>query len=344
MKILVVSDAWHPQLNGVVRTYEYLMKALDGSGHTMTVIGPADFPLVMAMPGYAEIKLVLFAHRRLKKMIADHAPDHLHIATEGPLGWAARRIALEQGMSFSTCYHTHFPDYMAKRVQKIMPLLTDASRRFAIGMMKKFHDPARALFVATPSLARELRSWKFTAPMMMLTRGIDRSVFYPGPKTLFRDLPGPIALYVGRIAIEKSIEDFLSMPWAGSKIVVGHGPDLDTLKKRYPDAIFTGKKTGKELGDHYRSADIFVFPSRTDTFGMVLIEALACGVPVAAYPVTGPVDIITTPTLGALNDDLSKAAKDALHHGTAEERARHVENHYTWEEAAQQFIAVAKND
>lgn len=341
MKILIVSDAWYPQVNGVVRTYEYLMEELVDAGHEVTVIGPADFPVVMPLPGYAEIKLALLPHRRLRRLIRDFAPDHLHIATEGPLGWASRRIALKQDMPFTSSYHTQFPDYVAKRVHKILPFLSGFTRKRAIALMKKFHDPAQTLLIATISLEEQLKGWKFTAPMARLTRGVDLDMFKPGPQTLFRDLKKPIAIYVGRIAIEKSIEDFLDMEWEGSKVVVGHGPDLDYLKNKYPDAIFTGKKIGHELAEHYRSADVFVFPSRTDTFGIVLIEALACGLPVAAYNVTGPKDIITQDYLGILDENLAAAARNALTHGTTQQRFEHVRDNYTWEEAARQFLTAA---
>jgi glycosyltransferase involved in cell wall biosynthesis len=342
MKILIISDAWYPQLNGVVRTYEYLTKYLQADGHEIKVIGPSDFPFKMSMPGYAEIKLTLFARRRMKKMLADFAPDYLHIATEGPLGWTTWKIARSMGLKFTTCYHTHFPDYVAARVRKLCPPLAGFFRTFAISSVKKFHDASSAVMVATKSLEAGLKNWNFTAPMAPLTRGVDMDIFKPGSKTLFKDLKGPIALYVGRIAIEKSIEDFLDMQWHGSKVVVGHGPDLDHLKKKYPDALFTGKVTSAALGDHYRSADVFVFPSRTDTFGMVLIEALACGLPVAAYNVTGPKDIITNKTLGIFDENLSSAAYEAMKHGNAATRSQHIKDHYTWEKAAEQFMEASR--
>lgn len=341
MKILIVSDAWHPQLNGVVRTYEYLMERLSAMGHSVRVIGPAEFRCVIPMPGYNEIKLALFTGRALKKKIAEFAPDHLHIATEGPLGRSAMRIATRAGLDISTCYHTHFPDYIAKRVRKIFPPLAAPLRHLSIASMRNFHGRARVMFAATQSLKDELQQWGFAVPMAPLTRGVDETVFHPGPRNLFADLPRPVALYVGRIAIEKSIEDFLDMTWPGSKVVVGHGPDRDMLQKKYPDAVFTGKKTGKDLGDHYRSADVFVFPSRTDTFGMVLVEAMACGLPIAAYDVTGPKDIVTDASLGVIGDDLSAAAQQALQHGTPAQRYAHVQKNYTWDEATRQFLAAA---
>ncbi len=342
MKILIVSDAWHPQLNGVVRTYEYIIPELVKDGHECRVIGPGDFPWRMPMPGYAEIKLTLFARRRLRRMIADYAPDALHIATEGPLGLAARAVAEKEKIPYSTCYHTQFPDYMERRVRKHFPPLAGLSHAWSVKLITWFHAHSQNVMVATQSLEDELRGWGFTAPMARLTRGVDRNVFYPGDKNLFADLKKPVALYVGRIAIEKSIEDFLAMDWHGSKVVVGHGPDLSALKTKYPGVIFTGKKTGTDLADHYRSADVFVFPSRTDTFGMVLIEAMASGLPLAGYNVIGPKDIITRPELGAVGDDLAAAAREALRHGTAADRVREVAEKYTWEEAARQFLAAAR--
>ena len=196
------------------------------------------------------------------------------------------------------------------------------------------------MFVATQTLEDELRSWNFKTPVKRMIRGARLDLFYPGENTVYKDLKGPIAVYVGRVAIEKSIEDFLQMEWEGSKVVVGEGPSLESLKVQYPDAYFAGKKLGAELAEHYRSADIFVFPSRTDTFGMVLIEALASGLPVAGYPVTGPLDILTQPFLGAMDEDLATAAKRALNCGTKEERAKHVRDNYTWENAARQFMSA----
>lgn len=337
MRVLIVTDAWYPQVNGVVRTYEYLRGELETMGCTVKIIGPADFSLCFAMPGYAEIQLALFPYNRLRRMIAAYAPDVLHIATEGPLGIAARKYAVRYGVEFTSCYHTHFPDYAAKRVPDFM---ADWVRAAAIHFIRWFHTPSSCLFVATGSLEQTLRGWNFTMPIKRMTRGIDHAIFFTGEKKLFGALQRPIALYVGRVTVEKNLEAFLDMPWEGSKIVVGNGPDFETLKKKYTSAFFAGIKTGRELADFYRSADVFVFPSKTDTFGMVIVEALACGLPVAAYPVTGPIDIITAPFLGALDDDLSKAAQDALLYGTADERADHARENYSWRRATEQFLEI----
>ncbi len=345
MKILIVSDAWYPQLNGVVRTYEHLRDELEAQGHYVKVMGPKDFPMRMPMPGYSEIKLAIGPYGRLRDLIDFLEPEHLHIATEGPLGYAARRYAIKKELHFTTSYHTHFPDYAAKRVKKYIPGLADWTRDKAIQMIRNFHAPSHTMFVASPSLEEELRSWNFENPMTRLTRGVDLELFKPAPKTLFQDLKGPVALYVGRVAIEKSIHKFLEMGWPGSKVVVGHGPSMGYFKKRYPDAHFVGKKTGVDLVVHYQSSDVFVFPSKTDTFGIVLIEALACGLPVAGYNVTGPKDIITAPSLGALTDedDLGACAQKALDApGSKEERHLHVKENYSWAKAAEQFMSVIK--
>lgn len=308
-------------------------------GHDVKVIGPADFRYTFPMPGYAEIQLVPAPYGRLARMIDDYDPDYIHIATEGPLGWAARKYCQKRKRSFSTSYHTHFPDYVAKRLAKHLPFLYAPIKAFAIWVVRTFHAPSRVMMIATQSLEDELRSWKFKNSMRRLTRGAKLDIYYPGEKTLYKDLKRPVAVYVGRVSIEKSIEDFLKMPWSGSKVIVGEGPSLTALSRKYPDAVFVGKKIGKELAEHYRSADVFVFPSRTDTFGIVLIEALASGLPIAAYNVTGPKDIVTEPFLGALEEnDLGKAALRALETGTAEQRAHHVKEIYTWEHAALQFV------
>jgi len=337
LKILIISDAWHPQLNGVVRTYEHLIEELEKRGHIVKVIGPSDFPCTIPTPGYREIKLAIAPYKHLKRLIDDFAPNRIHIATEGPLGWAARKYCKKHGRQFSTSFHTLFPDYVAKRAAKYLPFLYKPAHAIAKSIIRHFHQPSIVMMVATQSLEDTLREWGFTPAIMRLTRGAKIDTFSPGEKTKFKDLQSPIALYVGRIAIEKNIEAFLSMQWQGEKVIIGEGPARAELEAKYPSAHFLGKKTGNELAEYYRSADVFVFPSRTDTFGMVLIEALACGTPVAAYNVTGPKDIITQDYLGALNADLSKAALNALTHGTAQERANHIAQHYTWETAAQQF-------
>ncbi|MBK9562785.1 MAG: glycosyltransferase family 1 protein [Micavibrio sp.] len=344
MKILIISDAWHPQLNGVVRTYEYLAEELVKEGHEVRVIGPADFPFKIPMLGYAEIELVIGAYGRLAKMIDAEKPQHIHIATEGPLGLAGRRYCVKRKIPFTTSYHTQFPDHVAKRFGHYVPFLHGPTHFLAKRFVRWFHAPAGAVLVATPSLEAQLQDWGFKVPLLRFSRGVNLDLFFPGEKTLFSNLKKPVALYVGRIAIEKNLEDFLSMDWPGSKVLVGDGPSLPFLKNKYPDVHFAGKKTGAELAECYRSADLFVFPSRTDTFGIVLVEALASGLPVAAYDVTGPKDIVTDSSLGALHDsDLGLAAREALKNGNAQARSHHVKHNYTWENAARQFLGAIEN-
>jgi glycosyltransferase involved in cell wall biosynthesis len=343
LKILIVSDAWLPQINGVVRTYEHLKEELEKQNCEVNVIGPSSFKRRMAMPGYKEIELVLFPYKPLKRMVLNYQPDTVHIATEGPLGWAMRKICLRHNIPYTSAYHTQFPDYVEKRIQKIFPPLARTSKKLSQAFIKKFHQSAYAIMVATPSLEQELLGLGYTTPMHRLTRGVKLDMFRPGEKEVFDDLAHPIALYVGRIAVEKNLEDFLKMDWHGSKAIVGDGPDLEELKRKYPDVYFAGAKTGAELASHYRSADVFVFPSKTDTFGMVLIEALASGLPVAAYDVTGPKDIITTAALGAVDQKLSDAALKALEASENRgHRHEHVKSHYTWEKAATQFLDIQK--
>jgi len=339
IKVLIISDAWYPQVNGVVRTYEHLRDELETMGHAIEIIGPADFDLSMPMPFYPEIRLVISPYKRLRQMIEDYEPDKIHIATEGPLGWAGRKYCMQNSVPFTTSYHTQFPDYVAKRFAWLIPPLYSVVHRHAIRGVRHFHASSSTIYIATKSLEEQLRSWKFETPMVRLTRGVDLSIFHPGEKTKLTEYKGPIALYVGRIAIEKNLEAFLDMPWHGSKVLVGDGPARAGLEKRYKDAIFVGKKTGKELAEYYRSSDVFVFPSKTDTFGIVLIEALACGLPVAAYDVIGPKDIINQPELGVLDDELAKAANLALNiQASRESRAQHVRNTYSWDEAGKQFF------
>lgn len=343
IKVLIISDAWYPQVNGVVRTYEHLRDEFEAKNHQVEIIGPADFAISIPMPFYPEIKLVISPYKRLTRIIKDFKPDKIHIATEGPLGWASRKYCMESRIPFSTCYHTQFPDYIAKRFAWLTPPLYNIIHRHAIQMVRTFHSTSSMIYTATPSLDKQLKGWEFKTPMTRLTRGVDFSIFHPGEKTILKDLKKPIALYVGRIAIEKNLEDFLKMDWSGSKVLVGNGPARTWLEKHSPNKniYFVGKKTSHELANYYRSSDVFVFPSTTDTFGIVLIEALACGLPVAAYNVMGPKDIITLPELGVLDNDLSKAAHKALtlnKNNIQEERATHVQKYYSWSEAGEQFL------
>lgn len=331
MKIVIVTDAWHPQVNGVVRTYEHLQAELIQRGHDVKIISPCDFPLRMPLPGYAEIELALFPYRRLGKLIAGFHPDSIHIATEGPLGWAARQWCLRHERRFSTAYHTMFPDYIAKRAGKHLKFLYKPTRNYGINLVKKFHNPAAVVITTTATINRTLTDWGVTAPLAAIPRGVALENFQPGGPVIDTNMKRPIALFVGRVAIEKNIEAFLDMEWEGSKIVIGHGPSLPSLQAKYPAVTFAGKIVGPDLAKWYRTADIFAFPSKTDTFGIVLIEALSCGLPVAGYPVAGPQDIVTAPLLGTIDEDLSFAARKALQApGTKQERHDHIARNYTW--------------
>lgn len=344
MKILIVSDAWQPQINGVVRTYENLSAELIRMGHLVEVIGPTDFPYHYTVPFYPEIELTLFPRRLLERRIRAFAPDHIHIAVEGPLGWSTRSIALERGWRFTTCYHTHFPDYLSQRLPQSLARLQRPINKAIYKSLAKFHNVAHTTFVVSELLGTHLRENGFTSPMRQMTRGVNSSIFHVGEKTKFHDLKGPIALYVGRVSHEKNIEAFLNAKWEGSKVVVGDGPSLASLKSRFRDVLFTGVMRGKDLGDCYRSSDLFVFPSKSDTFGMVNIEALACGLPVAAYPEMGPAAIITAPELGCLDENLEIAMEKAMScAGNAEFRQNHAKTVYSWEKAATQFLSALPN-
>ena len=352
MKILIITDAWHPQVNGVVRTYEYMCAELEKMGHDIKIIGPTDFALNMPMPGYSEIRMVLFASHKLKRLIEQYGPDHIHIATEGPLGWAARKYCVRNNKLFSTSYHTHFPDYAAKRAAKLRASFYAPVRKYCIGLIRKFHAPSSVIFTATQSLDEELRSWGIENDFARLSRGVYLDRFHPAKTqedfAIYKDMPRPIALYVGRVAIEKNLEDFLAMTWSGSKVVIGDGPSMQALSNKYTDAAFLGKQEGDALASYYRAADLFAFPSRTDTFGIVLIEALASGLPIAGYNVTGPKDIVTQDILGALEEtDFSAAAARAIAtnniKNAREKRAKFVKDNYTWENTAEQFFNVVKN-
>lgn len=337
MRILIISDAWHPQVNGVVTTYTEISKALSEEGHDIKIISPEDFLLKAAIPFYKEIKLSL--PLSLSRKIKDFDPDRIHIATEGPLGRVARKYCLKHNIDFTSFYHTKFPEYAAVFIEEKLklPRLKQWIEDRAYASLRAFHKQSTALFVTTKGMMNELRSKNFTAPMAIVTRGINQDFFHLGEKKLFQNLPQPVALYVGRVSHEKNLESFLKMSWEGTKVIVGDGPHKQELENKYPDTIFTGKKSGIELGDHYRSADVFVFPSLTDTFGLVMIEAMACGLPIAGYNVTGPKDIVTHEKLGTIGNDLSAAAHKAIKTGTPEERNNHAIENYGWELAAKQF-------
>lgn len=326
MTILIVSDAWHPQVNGVVRTLSTVCAELEAMGHRVEVIGPDRFRTV-ALPSYPEIRLALGAKRRLWAMIESLSPDCIHIATEGPLGFAARSYCLKQGKPFTTAYHTRFPEYLRDRAP--IPLA------LSYAVVRRFHRPSSAVMVATQTIEDALTGWGF-ANIRRWTRGVDTALFRPRDKG-FLDLPRPVSLYVGRVAVEKNLEEFLKLDLPGSKLVVGDGPARAELQRKYPGVHWAGARHGEDLARHYAAADVFVFPSRTDTFGLVLLEAMASGVPVAAYPVPGPLDVVNGSGAGCLDEDLRRAVETALTIPAA--LCRDHALGYSWRRSAEQFLA-----
>ena len=326
MNIVIVTDAWYPQINGVVRTLARTRDELIKLGHTVQCITPEGF-LTMPMPTYPDIRLSLFPGRKVRRQLEELKPDAVHIATEGPLGIAARSWCLRNKFPYTTSFHTQFPEYVWLRTR--IPIA------WSYAVIRWFHGRAAAVMVATATLHQRLTEHGFTN-LAYWSRGVDTEHFKPRPKN-FLDQPRPIFLYMGRVAIEKNIEAFLKLDLLGTKMVVGGGPDLEMLKKKYPQAVFTGFKDNGVLAQHVAAADVFVFPSRTDTFGLVLIEALASGVPVAAYPVQGPIDIIENGVTGFLDEDLQKAAMAAL--ALKSEFCRSAALAYTWEACTRQFVA-----
>ena len=327
-RIALVTDAWAPQMNGVVRTLSTTCGLLRARGHEVLVIAPDRFRS-LPCPTYPEIRLALPAPGSVALQLARFAPDAVHIATEGPLGLAARRHCLASRTAFTTAYHTQFPDYLARR--------TGLPAALFWRYIRWFHRPARRVMVATESI-RQVLSAQGIDRLHHWSRGVDLTCFTPDapPPALFADLPRPIQLYVGRLAVEKNVAAFLACPYPGSKVVVGDGPELAALRARFPQVHFLGRKSGRELAGCYAGADVFVFPSRTDTFGLVMIEALACGTPVAAYPVAGPVDVVTE-AVGALSEQLERAIDAALYcrRGACADHAAQ----FSWEAATDQFVA-----
>lgn len=327
MKLLIVSDAWHPQVNGVVRTLATTRTELERMGHQVEVIGPDRFR-TLPMPTYPEIRLALAPARRLRGMIEAFRPDAIHIATEGPLGLAARRYCLKRRLPFTTAYHTRFPEYLRDRVPVPLAL--------SYALVRRFHAPAHAMMVATASIEGDLSARGFTN-IRRWSRGVDTDLFHPRDKAMLNHLPRPIHVYVGRVAVEKNIEAFLALDLPGSKLVVGDGPQKAELMARFPDVHFVGAKHGEDLARHYAASDIFVFPSRTDTFGLVLLEALASGLPVAAYPVPGPLDVVGDSPAGVLDADLRRACLAAA---TIDPAICVAHAHrFSWQACARQFLA-----
>ncbi|MCC7275064.1 MAG: glycosyltransferase family 1 protein [Alphaproteobacteria bacterium] len=325
MRLAIVSDAWSPQVNGVVRTLSTVRRELERRGHVVDVIAPHQFRTVPC-PTYPEIRLAVLPGRAMGRRLDALAPDAIHVATEGPLGIAARAHCRRRGLAFTTSFHTRFPDYVAARI--------GIPRGWLYAWLRRFHGASAGVMVATDSLMRELADRGF-GNLRRWSRGVDTTLFRPGPKALYA-APRPIFLNVGRIAVEKNIEAFLALDLPGTKVVVGDGPQRALLQRRRPDAIFLGTKEGDDLARHFAAADVFVFPSRTDTFGLVMLEALAAGVPVAAFPVPGPLDVVDGHPVGVLDADLGKAARAAL--AIPGERCRAYAEGFSWERCTDQFL------
>ena len=327
-RILIVSDAWLPQVNGVVRTLQTITAQLHAMGHTVEVIGPDRF-LTMPCPTYPDIRLSLFPGRRLNRLIEGFAPDALHIATEGPLGLSARRWARRRGCAFTTAFHTRFPEYVHAR--------TGIPPAWFYGWLRDFHNSGQGMMVATPSLRQELGQRGFRE-IREWSRGVDLELFRPAP-AMHWDVPRPVFSYVGRVAVEKNIRAFLDLELPGSKVVVGGGPQLATLRRQYPAVLFTGPKYGDDLAQAYAGSDVMVFPSLTDTFGLVLLEALACGTPIAAFDVTGPRDVLASARehVGAVGPDLREAALAAV--GADRDACRRHAERFSWRACAEAFLS-----
>ncbi|GAM98039.1 glycosyl transferase, group 1 family protein [alpha proteobacterium U9-1i] len=330
-RIMLVTDAWEPQVNGVVRTLSNTMGELKAMGCEIEVISPADYPNTVPLITYSEIRLALGAREDVEDRFLSFAPDAVHIATEGTLGWDARAVCLKHKFPFTTSYHTQFPEYVTARFAWI-PLW--AGYRY----MHAFHDKSGRVMVATPTMMEllDMHGFRNTA---IWSRGVDVEMFHPSKRGidggLFKDLPKPVFAYVGRVSVEKNIEAFLKLDLPGSKVVVGGGPALDELKAKYPDAHFVGPKFGEELARHYADADVFVFPSFTDTFGLVILEAAATGTPVAAYVAPGPKDILPGTGAGVVNTDLKTACLEALK--LTRQDARALAERYSWRACAEEF-------
>ncbi len=333
MRIMLASDAWEPQVNGVVRTLTRVVSELEAMGHTVEVIHPGQFK-TFPLPTYAEIKVAIGVYEPVQERFKAFEPEAVHIATEGPIGLAARRICVEWKLPFTTSYHTRFPEYVSAR----LPLPLAAGYAY----MKWFHKPSGRLMVATPTMREELSRHGFRN-ISAWSRGVDTEQFHPrreGEPDIFEGLARPIFLNVGRVAVEKNIEAFVALDLPGTKVVVGPGPQLDELKAKYPGVVFKGPKSGSDLAAHYACADVFVFPSLTDTFGLVILEAMAAGTPVAAYPAPGPIDLIPGSAAGVLaltaTEGLREACIQALDLDRA--RVRAFAETFSWRACAEDFV------
>ncbi len=324
MRILVATDAWHPQVNGVVRTLTMMAEAAKAFGVDVGFLTPQSFH-TFAMPSYRDLRVALPYPTKVARLIAEARPDSIHIATEGPIGLLVRRHCRKQGLPFTTSFHTRFPEYISARVPVPQSWIWTA--------LRAFHGPSQAVMAATPALASELRARGFRN-VVLWPRGVDAGHFHPRPVDL--GLPRPVFLCVGRVAVEKNLEAFLGLDLPGTKVIVGDGPALIALAQKYPQAVFLGARQGEALAEAYAAADVFVFPSKTDTFGLVLLEALASGLPVAAFPVSGPRDVIGAAPVGALNDDLRLACLSAL--TISPKACLEFAGRHTWEASARAFV------
>ncbi len=327
MKIALVTDAWEPQVNGVVRTLKMTSSELARMGHTVEVVSPAGFRS-FPCPTYPDIRLALVTAGRMARVLDALQPDCLHIATEGPLGWAARKVALRRGWHFTTAYHSRFPEYVHLRTR--IPV------GWSHALLRRFHNAGQATLVPTEHMAAELRRCGYQHPTIW-SRGVNQEMFHPdGPRLPREDGGPPVFLYVGRLAVEKNIDAFLELDLPGEKWVAGTGPEEARLKAKYAGVRWFGVLSGPELAQLYRSADVMVFPSLTDTFGLVLIESMACGTPVAALPATGPIDVVGPSRQGGIVDaDLRQACLDALNCDRT--GVRRFAERYNWEAATRQF-------
>ncbi len=324
--VLIVTDAWHPQVNGVVRSIELVVREMEKRGIAVKLLTPNEFK-TFPMPGYGEIRLSRTLAKPVYARIEAANADAIHIATEGPLGLMARRWCRKHGVAFSTAYHTQFPEYLRARLP--VPL------RWSYRFLRWFHAAATWCLVGTPHLKALLEERGFTNAAIW-QKGVDTELFHPDKRAPL-PYPGPVFLYVGRVAVEKNIEAFLRLDLPGTKLVVGGGPSLEKLRGEYPQVVFLGPKQGEELAAFFAGADAFVFPSRTDTFGLVLLEALASGTPVAAFPVTGPIDVIGSAPVGVLDEDLRAAALRAL--DVPRDGCRSYAEQFSWAASTDQFLA-----
>jgi glycosyltransferase involved in cell wall biosynthesis len=325
MRVLVATDAWHPQVNGVVRTLTSLARTARGLGVGIEFLSPEGFPTV-PVPTYPGLRLALPSRRAIARRIEEAKPDAIHIATEGPIGHAVRAYCRRRARSFTTSYTTRFPEYISARV----PI----PQGWIYAALRRFHAAATVTMVATPSLHGELALRGFSN-LGMWTRGVDTDLFRPD-RAIALDFPRPIFAVVGRVAVEKNLDAFLALDLPGTKMVIGTGPQGDELKRRFPDVKFLGQLENGTLAAHLAAADVFVFPSKTDTFGVVQLEALASGVPIAAFPVTGPKDVVADNPIGVLDEDLRAACLGALN--ISRDACRAFALDYSWERSARQFI------